>query len=106
MVNRFLDHSLSVKELDEFVHHIEECPSCRDELETGFFIRKVMDELDDKVGSGESLDILDLLEEDLRHARHVIYIDRMEKILIRAAQAAGATMLAALLAYLLANRFL
>ena len=34
MVTRFIDHSLSVNELEEFLDHIEHCSSCYDELET------------------------------------------------------------------------
>ena len=34
MVTRFIDHSLSMNELEGFLDHIEHCPSCYDELET------------------------------------------------------------------------
>ena len=42
MVTRFIDHSLSVNELEEFLDHIETCPSCYDELETYFIVHEAM----------------------------------------------------------------
>ena len=38
MVTRFIDHSLSMNELEGFLDHIELCPSCYDELETYFIL--------------------------------------------------------------------
>ena len=34
MVNRYIEHDLSVDELEDFLEHVENCPSCYDELET------------------------------------------------------------------------
>ena len=48
MVTRFIDHSLSVNELEEFLDHIETCPSCYDELETYFIVHEAMQQLDEK----------------------------------------------------------
>ena len=36
MVNRYIEHDLSVNELEDFLDHVENCPSCYDELETLF----------------------------------------------------------------------
>ena len=33
MVNRYIEHDLSVDELENFLEHVENCPSCYDELE-------------------------------------------------------------------------
>ena len=32
MVNRYIEHDLSVDELEDFLEHVENCPSCYDEL--------------------------------------------------------------------------
>ena len=32
MVNQYMEHILSVDELEAFLDHIEHCPSCYDEL--------------------------------------------------------------------------
>ena len=34
MVTKYINHSLSVDELEEFLDHISHCSSCYDELET------------------------------------------------------------------------
>ena len=31
MVNRYIDHTLNVDELEEFLDHVESCPSCYDD---------------------------------------------------------------------------
>lgn len=54
MVTRFIDHSLSVNELEEFLDHIETCPSCYDELETYFIVHEAMQQLE-KRRTGQSL---------------------------------------------------
>ena len=36
MVNGYINHELSLKELEEFLDHIQTCSSCYDELETYF----------------------------------------------------------------------
>ena len=38
MVNRYIEHDLSVDELEDFLEHVENCPSCYDELETYFIV--------------------------------------------------------------------
>lgn len=47
MVTRFIDHSLSMNELEGFLDHIEHCPSCYDELETYFIVHEAMQQLDE-----------------------------------------------------------
>ena len=47
MVNRYIDHTLSVNELESFLEHVEECSSCYDELETYFIVHKAMEQLDE-----------------------------------------------------------
>ena len=36
MVNRYINHTLTIDELEEFLEHISTCSSCYDELETYF----------------------------------------------------------------------
>ncbi len=68
MVTRFIDHSLSVNELEEFLDHIETCPSCYDELETYFIVHEAMQQLDEKE-DGTVLDFKKLLEQEIRRSR-------------------------------------
>ena len=69
MVTRFIDHSLSVNELEEFLDHIETCPSCYDELETYFIVHEAMQQLDE---DGTVLDFRKLLEQEIRRSRRSI----------------------------------
>ena len=71
MVTRFIDHSLSVNELEEFLDHIEHCSSCYDELETYFIVHEAIQQLDEKE-DGTVLDFRELLEQDIRRSRRYI----------------------------------
>ena len=65
MVTRFIDHSLSMNELEGFLDHIEHCPSCYDELETYFIVHEAMQQLDeDKDGK-----VLDFKKLDRKSTR-------------------------------------
>lgn len=48
MVNRYIEHDLSVDELEDFLEHVENCPSCYDELETYFIVHAAMQQLDEE----------------------------------------------------------
>ena len=69
MVNRYIEHDLSVDELEDFLEHVENCPSCYDELETYFIVHAAMQQLDEE-SRDSSLDLRELLEEDIRKSKH------------------------------------
>ena len=71
MVNRYIEHDLSVDELENFLEHVENCPSCYDELETYFIVHAAMQQLDEKQ-EDTVLDFKELLEEDIRKSRRYI----------------------------------
>ena len=71
MVNRYIEHDLSVDELEDFLEHVENCPSCYDELETYFIVHAAMQQLDEKQ-EDTVLDFKELLEEDIRKSRRYI----------------------------------
>lgn len=75
MVTHFIDHSLSVNELEEFLDHIEHCSSCYDELETYFIVHEAMQQLDEKE-DGTVLDFKKLLEQEIRRSRRYIHQKR------------------------------
>lgn len=71
MVNRYIEHTLSLDELQEFLDHVENCSSCYDELETYFIVHEAMQQLDEQ--NGESvLDFRELLEEDIHKSKRYI----------------------------------
>ncbi len=63
MVNKYINHTLSVNDLEEFLEHIENCSSCYDELATYFIVHKAMEQLDEKQ-EDSVLDFRELLEEE------------------------------------------
>ena len=71
MVNKYINHTLSVNDLEEFLEHIENCSSCYDELATYFIVHKAMEQLDEKQ-EDSVLDFRELLEEDIRKSRRYI----------------------------------
>lgn len=71
MVSKYIRHTLSVDELEEFLDHVESCPSCYDELETHFIVYEALQQLDEKE-DGTVLDFRKLLEQDIRRSRRTI----------------------------------
>ena len=72
MVNRYIDHTLKVDELEEFLDHVESCPSCSEELETYFIVHEVTQQLDDQA-ENTVLDFKTLLAQDIRKSRRYIH---------------------------------
>lgn len=71
MVNRYINHTLSLEELEEFLEHIHGCSSCYDELETYFIVHEAMQQLNEE-GSESVLDFKELLELDIKKSRRYI----------------------------------
>ena len=71
MVNKYIDHTLPLSDLEDFLEHIEKCSSCYDELATYFIVHKAMQQLDDN-DSGSVMDFKSLLEQDIRKSRRYI----------------------------------
>ena len=71
LVARYINHTLSTDELEEFLDHIETCPSCYDELETYFIVHEAMQQLDEEE-DGTVLDFKKLLEQEIRRSRRSI----------------------------------
>ena len=80
MVNRYIEHDLSVDELENFLEHVQNCPSCYDELETYFIVHAAMQQLDEE-SRDSSLDLRELLEEDIRKSKHYILKMRFRRAL-------------------------
>lgn len=75
MVNRYINHTLKVDELEEFLDHVESCPSCYDELETYFIVHEVTQQLDEHEDDAV-LDFKNLLTQDIRKSRRYIHKKR------------------------------
>ena len=80
MVNKYIDHTLPLSDLEDFLEHIEKCSSCYDELATYFIVHKAMQQLDEE-SRDSSLDLRELLEEDIRKSKHYILKMRFRRAL-------------------------
>ncbi len=85
MVTRYMDHTLSIKELEEFLEHVQSCSSCYEELETYFIVQQAMVQLDEEEEEESAvLDLQHLLEQDLKKSRRYIRKKKLEQILTAA----------------------
>ena len=80
MVTRYIEHDLSVEELESFLEHVENCPSCYDELETYFIVHAAIRQLDEE-SKDSTLDFRELLEEDIRKSKHYILKKKFRRAL-------------------------
>ena len=65
MVSKYINHTLPLNDLEDFLEHIENCSSCYDELATYFIVQQAMQQLDEQK-EDSVLDFRKLLEEDIR----------------------------------------
>lgn len=77
MVTPFINHELSDKETEQFLHHVEHCSDCMDELDTYFMVYRTIDTLDEGAHHREN-DFRKMLDEEIRSAKRGI---RTRKIL-------------------------
>lgn len=100
MVNAYISHELSVKELEEFLDHVQGCPSCYEELETYFIVHEVTQQLKDD-SSEAVLDFKNLLEQDISSSRHYIRKKKFTWFAMGACVCLLIAVLAAILVYVL-----
>ncbi len=85
MITPFINNKLSVKELEEFLDHVDSCPNCREELEVYYALLTAMKQLDeDKNVSGdfehELAHKLEKAHERIIHVKYTYY--RKKTVLI------------------------
>ena len=85
MINQYMNHELSIRELEGFIRHMEECPECYEELESRFIVHKAVEQLSEEAET--ELDFRKLLEEDLKNAKHHIFAAKVRKIIAAAGSA-------------------
>lgn len=80
MVNRYIEHDLSVDELEDFLEHVENCPSCYDDWKLILLFRLPCSSWMDQ-SRDSTLDLRELLEEDIRKSKHYILKMRFRRAL-------------------------
>ncbi|MDO4305677.1 MAG: zf-HC2 domain-containing protein [Eubacteriales bacterium] len=84
MVMRYINHTLSIEEMEEFLEHVQSCCSCYDELETYFIVHEAIVQLDEDEGDAV-LDLQHLLEQDLKKSRRYIRKKKAVRFFLAAA---------------------
>lgn len=79
MVTPFINHELSDKETEQFLHHVEHCSDCMDELDTYFMVYRTIDTLDAGTHHKEN-DFQKMLDEEIRSAKRGILSRRILNI--------------------------
>lgn len=80
MVTPFVNHELSDRETEQFLHHVEYCSDCKDELDTYFMVYRALDTLDEGNHHREN-DFQKMLSEEIRSAKRGILTRRISAIL-------------------------
>lgn len=84
MVIPYIEEQLCDKDLRKFVTHIQECPDCREELETYYIVYKGLMQLDEK--EELPMNIIEALNEDLDisnlHLRNMSLFYVLSEVLI------------------------
>lgn len=69
-ITPYIQRQMSDRELEEFIEHIQSCPTCSEELEVYFTIYYALEKLDqDEQGS---FNIEEMLKKDLEQAKHYL----------------------------------
>ena len=79
LIDRYIARSLDTKTMAEFLEHVQSCPSCYQELETGFMVNAAMQHLSDE--DDTDLDFRRLLRQDLKRTRHRILLSQVLRFL-------------------------
>lgn len=88
LINAYIQNELKIEQLEQFLKHVEHCPSCYDELEANFIVRYALRMLDDD--DPGCFDMSHLMEEDIARKRRKVKIFlTVERILVLAIIAAG-----------------
>ena len=82
LVNAYINRTISLDQLQEFIRHVRSCPSCYEELETYYIVHFDIQHLyDDRDESNMTLDMRKMLEQDLHNREHYVHRKKIQKIL-------------------------
>ncbi|MGN0158104.1 MAG: zf-HC2 domain-containing protein [Brotaphodocola sp.] len=88
MVVPFIEYQLNEQELEDFLIHVETCPSCKEELEIYYTVSAGLKQLDSGTGA---YDIAGALEESLETAWMKVRAVKLRKVICYAVNTLSAT---------------
>lgn len=80
LVNRYIDRSITIRDMEAFLDHVETCSSCYEELETYFIVHEAMEQLNNEE-KDTILDMKKMLEQDIWNSRNYLRKIKMFKVL-------------------------
>lgn len=72
-IQKFIEDDLTGEPLANFVHHIDNCHSCYEEMETSYLLKEALSRLE----NGETFDLHNELTEKLNNMRDCLEFHRM-----------------------------
>lgn len=81
LVNAYINRTLPVEQLEDFIKHVRSCPSCYEELETYYIVHFAIRHLDDEDGENMTFDMHKMLEQDLHNREHYVHRRKIRKVL-------------------------
>lgn len=84
MITPFINNKLSIKELEDFLEHVNSCKDCREELEVYYALLTAMKQLDEdkNLSSNYSQELADKLIKTHEKVIHVRYTYYRKKIML------------------------
>jgi hypothetical protein len=84
MITPFINNKLTIKELEEFLEHVNSCDGCREELEVYYALLTAMKQLDEdkNLSSNYSQELVDKLEKSHEKVIHVKYTYYRKKVML------------------------
>ena len=79
LVNAYINRTLSLEELEEFIKHVRSCSSCYEELETYYIVHFAIRHLDDE--ENVSFDMHKMMEQDLHNQENYVHRQKVRKVL-------------------------
>ncbi len=78
LVSAYINKTMGLKELQEFIIHVKSCSSCYDELQTYYMVYFAMEHLENGE-SNPSYNMNTVLLEDIRHREKYIKQERLKQ---------------------------
>ncbi|MCF0133743.1 MAG: zf-HC2 domain-containing protein [Blautia sp.] len=79
-IDSYIGHRLSLREIEEFLEHVQSCPSCYDELETHFIVDRVIHQLDHEKDT-DHYNYQKLLQEDIHNSLEYVHNEKKKRSL-------------------------
>lgn len=82
LVNAYINRTLPLKQLEDFIQHVRSFPSCYEELETYYIVHFAIRHLDDEnEENNTTLDMHKMIEQDLHNRELYVRRKKLHKIL-------------------------